>query len=75
MNGWAKGGPWSPYSAELVVDFLGWPLERVRREFGDTVLIRRTLNGLEFARPVPAPDSPEVRAEVTAILAEARGAS
>ena len=72
MNGWSKCGPWVPYSAELAVDYLGWPLERVRHEFGDTVLIRQTLSGLEFTRPVPAPDSPEVFAEVMAILAGAR---
>jgi hypothetical protein len=63
---------WVPYAAEIAVDFLGWPLDRVIAEFGDTVLIRPTLNGYEFRRPTPAPDSPEVRAQVTTILANAR---
>lgn len=77
MNGWAKGDPftvevmpgmWVPRSAETAVDLLGWPLKQVREVFGDTVLVRQTLNGLEFGRPDPAPDSPETRAEVEEII-------
>lgn len=62
--------PWTPYSAELAAEFLGWPVEEVRAEYGATVLIRPTLSGYEFGRPAPAPDSAEVRAEVTEIAGE-----
>jgi hypothetical protein len=77
VNGWAKGGPltaqmvtnaWVPYSAEMAVDLIGWPVEQVREVFGDTVLVRQTLGGLEFGRPDPAPDSREVRDEVNEII-------
>ncbi|MFG2001702.1 hypothetical protein ACGFNU_21380 [Spirillospora sp. NPDC048911] len=71
-NARVLAGPWCPYPADLAVDYLGWPVERVRQEFGDTVLIRRTLNGYEFRRPDPAPDSAEVREQVTATIAAAR---
>lgn len=76
-RGWPKGDPltaqmvtdaWVPYSAEMAVDLLGWPLKQVRDVFGQTVLVRPTLNGLEFGRPDPAPDSDEVRDEVTEII-------
>lgn len=77
MNGWREDIPltvkvmpdvWVPYSAELAVDLLGWPVEQVRDVFGDTVLVRQTLTGLEFGRPDPAPDSPETRDEVNKII-------
>lgn len=54
------------------MDFLGWPIDQVREVFGETVLIRHALNGHEFGRPDPAPDSDEVRDEVTSILTRAR---
>lgn len=77
MNGWAKDtleavrvfpGAWVPYSAEMAVDLLGWPVRQVREVFGDTVLVRQTFSGLEFGRPEPAPDSAEARDEVTEII-------
>lgn len=77
MNSWAKGdqftvrvmpSTWTPYSPEQAVDLLGWPVEQVREVFGDTVLVRRWLSRLEFGRPDPAPDSAEVRDEVTEII-------
>lgn len=77
MNGWPKDtlvpvrvfpGTWVPYSPEMAAPLLDWPVEQVREVFGDTVLARQTLEGLEFGRPDPAPDSPEVRADVTEII-------
>jgi hypothetical protein len=77
VSGWAKGDPftvrlmsgaWVPYSAEMAVDLLDWPVGQVREVFGDTVLVRQTFGGLEFGRPEPAPDSVEVRDEVTEII-------
>jgi hypothetical protein len=81
VNGWAKGDPltvkvmpdmWVPYFAEMAVDLIGWPVEQVREVFGETVLVRQALNGLEFGRPEPAPNSDEVRTEVTELIADAR---
>lgn len=77
MNGWSDGDSftvkvmpdvWVPYSAELAVDLIGWPVEQVRDVFGETILVRQTFGGLEFGRPDPAPDSDEVRAEVAEII-------
>lgn len=77
MHGWPKDGTihvqvmpgmWVPYCAEMAVDLIGWPLDQVREVFGDTVLVRQALNGLEFGRPEPAPDSAEVLDEVTEII-------
>lgn len=61
-------GAWTPFSADVATEHLGWPVERVREEFGDTVLIRFTGTGFECRRPDPAPDSPEIKAEVGRIL-------
>lgn len=81
MNGWAKGDPlaaqvfpgvWRRLPADLAAELLGRPLDDLVEEFGETVLIRRTLDGFEVRKPPPAPDSPEVRAEVTEIIAKAR---
>lgn len=81
MNGWSKGNPltaqvfpgvWCPRAASVAAHILDRPLDDVIDEFGETVLIRETLNGFEVRRMPPAPDSPEVRAEVTEIIAKAR---
>lgn len=81
MNGWGKGDPpaarvlpgtWHARAAAVAADLLDRPVSDVVEEFGETVLIRQTFNGFEFRRMPPAPDSPEVRAEVTEIIAKAR---
>lgn len=64
--------PWLPYPAELVCEVLRWDIDQVRVEFGDTVLIRVGLTGVEFRRGSPDPD--RVRAEVAGVIAEARAA-
>lgn len=81
MNGRSKGNPlpaqvfpgvWCPRAASVAAHILDRPLDDVIDEFGERVLIRETLNGFEVRRMPPAPDSPEVRAEVTEIIAKAR---
>ncbi|MEV4672720.1 hypothetical protein AB0K34_13780 [Actinomadura sp. NPDC049382] len=81
MNGWSKSNPlttrvlpgvWCARAAAVAAELLDRPLDDVVEEFGETVLIRQTLNGFEFRRMPPAPDSPETRAKVTEIIAKAR---
>ncbi len=65
-------GFWCPLSASLAAQLLGRPVENVVAEFGEEVLIRQTASGYEARRMPPAPDSPETRAEVAEIIANAR---
>lgn len=63
---------WIPYPPEIVSDWTGWTVEAVRKEFGDTVLVRHGLSDIELKRGEP--DPAQVRAEVTDIIARARSA-
>lgn len=60
---------WSPYSPEIVADWLDWTVDMVRAQFGDTVLVRIGLSSIEL-QPGP-PSEAEMRARVSRILAGA----
>jgi hypothetical protein len=64
---------WVPYSPEFVAEWTGWTdltAEQIREQFGDVVLVRQGLSGVELRRG--RPDPAQVHAEVTAIIANAR---
>lgn len=61
---------WIPYPPEIVSDWTGWTVGAVKKEFGDTVLVRHGVSGIEFQRGVS--DPAQVRAEVMDIIARGR---